>query len=91
MHRYESDVGKFVGAEPLETDTFKDTWTALERRLACALYVCLVCLPYMSALYGAEPLETDTFKHTWTALERRLVCDDIYMNICMCIFRYVDR
>jgi len=31
---YESDVGKFQGAIPLETMTFKDTWRVLERVLA---------------------------------------------------------
>jgi len=30
---YESDVGKFKGAIPLNTNTFRDTWDALERVL----------------------------------------------------------
>ena len=30
---YESDVGKFQGAIPLNTNTFRDTWDALERVL----------------------------------------------------------
>jgi predicted sulfurtransferase len=31
---YETDVGRFVGAEPLETHTFRDSWDALKERLA---------------------------------------------------------
>ena len=31
---YETDVGRFVGAEPLETQTFRDSWDALKERLA---------------------------------------------------------
>jgi predicted sulfurtransferase/predicted O-methyltransferase YrrM len=31
---YETDVGRFVGAEPLETETFRDSWGALKKRLA---------------------------------------------------------
>ncbi|PXF47808.1 hypothetical protein BWQ96_02490 [Gracilariopsis chorda] len=30
---YESDVGRFDGAEPLNTPTFRDSWTHLEKRL----------------------------------------------------------
>jgi UPF0176 protein len=32
-NKYESDVGRFEGSEPLNTDTFKDTWDALKERL----------------------------------------------------------
>jgi predicted sulfurtransferase/predicted O-methyltransferase YrrM len=31
---YETDVGRFEGAEPLETHTFRDSWDALKERLA---------------------------------------------------------
>lgn len=30
---YETDVGRFVGAEPLETQTFRESWDALKKRL----------------------------------------------------------
>jgi predicted sulfurtransferase/predicted O-methyltransferase YrrM len=31
---YETDVGRFEGAEPLDTHTFRDSWDALKERLA---------------------------------------------------------
>ena len=31
---YETEVGKFVGAEPLETETFRESWDVLKDRLA---------------------------------------------------------
>jgi predicted sulfurtransferase/predicted O-methyltransferase YrrM len=31
---YETDVGRFEGAEPLETENFRDSWTVLEERLS---------------------------------------------------------
>jgi len=32
-NKYESNVGRFVGAEPLDTDNFRDTWNVLKERL----------------------------------------------------------
>lgn len=33
-NEYESGVGRFKGAEPLDTQTFRESWTRLEKRLA---------------------------------------------------------
>jgi predicted sulfurtransferase len=35
-NKYESDVGIFEGAEPLDTDSFRDSWPVLKKRLADA-------------------------------------------------------
>ena len=31
---YETDVGRFEGAQPLGTDSFRESWDALKERLA---------------------------------------------------------
>jgi len=31
---YETNIGRFEGAEPLQTETFRDSWDALKNRLA---------------------------------------------------------
>lgn len=31
---YETDIGRFLGSEPLATETFRDSWDALKERLA---------------------------------------------------------